>query len=94
MHSGRADGEHFARNGGLSATSRASAPSQRRKTFGFLFDCLNNKKVTEGTKTLVKENFSRPIIQAMLVDRPGITCIPICLLDDLAPYANRINIIV
>ena len=30
----------------------------------------------------------------MLLDRPDITCIPICLLDDLSPYAGKTSIIV
>ena len=42
-NSGRVDGQHFERNGGLSAASRASAPSQTRKTYGLLFDLLNDK---------------------------------------------------
>ena len=64
-------------SGGLfSEDARATAPSRQRQNFGLLIDLVEEKLL------------SKPIIQAILSDRPDYRCVPIALSDDLQPYAR------
>ena len=75
--------EKIEQEGGVINTkARQQVPSQKVKKFGLLFDKLDVKFL------------SKPIIQAMLLDRQSLNCLPICLLDDLEPYAGKVSVIV
>jgi len=51
-------------------------PSQKRRKIGLLYDDLERKFL------------AKPIINAMLVDRPSYVCVPIYVFDDLEAYSG------